>query len=88
LFITAVVFVALLTGLSTALSGGRWILFSLLSSVAAFLGILSGGMMWPSEDGIAQSYLLWGAMTATVVVATASCIAGLAVRFLFRFSGE
>ena len=84
--VVALVFVALLTGFSTALSGGRWVRFWLLSSVATFLGVLSGGMIWPSDDGIAQSYLLFGAMLATAAVAVVSLFAVVLSWLLIRLT--
>lgn len=84
--VVALAFIALLTGFATAQSGGYWVRFWLLSSTATFFGILSGGVIWPSEDGIAQSYLLYGAMIATLVVLVVSLIASLVGRFLIHFS--
>lgn len=75
-------FIAILAGLSTALSGGRWQRFVAASSVGAFFGVIIGGILWPDEDGIAQSYLLFGAVIAAAGSAIVSLIAGLAMRFL------
>lgn len=74
--------IALLAGYSTFLSGGRWLRFLVASSMGTFVGVCSGGAIWPLEDGIAQSYLLFGASVATLVVVLASFLAGLAGRML------
>jgi hypothetical protein len=69
--------IALLAGVSTFLSGGRWLRFVVASSFATFFGIFVGRGIWPDEDGIAQSYLLYGAGVATLLVVLASSLAGL-----------
>jgi len=70
--------IALLAGFSTFMSGGRWIRFVVASSFATFVGVCSGGAIWPDGDGIAQSYLLFGAGMATLLVAVVSSLGGLA----------
>ena len=80
----ALAFIALLSGFSTLLSGGYWVRFWLLSSIGTFFGFLSGGIIWPSEDGIAQSYLFYGTVAATCAVLVVTLIAGLTARFLVR----
>jgi hypothetical protein len=75
-------FIALLAGCATVLSAGRWLRFVVASSAGAFAGIVSGGVIWPTEDGIAQSYLLLGAAIATLAVTLVSALAGLAGRLL------
>jgi hypothetical protein len=86
LSITALAFVAVLTGLSTYLSGGLWVRYWLLSSVATFLGVLGGGYMWPSEDAEANSWLGIAAMIVTLAVLVVSLIACLTARFLVRLN--
>jgi hypothetical protein len=68
----------------TFLSGGRWIRFVFASSIGTFVGVFIGGIIWPSEDGIAQSYLIFGVCIATLVVALVSSLAGLVARMLSR----
>jgi len=67
--------IALIAGYAAFLSGGRWLRFVVLSSVGTFVGVCSGGTIWPDEDGIAQSYLLYGASMATLITMLVSCIA-------------
>ena len=73
-------FIALLTGYLTFLSGGRWFRIAVATTVGTFFGVCVGGAIWPNEDGIAQSYLLYGAGMATLVVALVSSLAGLVGR--------
>jgi hypothetical protein len=71
--------IALAAGYATFLTGGRWLRFIVVSSVGTFVGVCSGGAIWPEEDGIAQSYLLYGAGIATLVTAllsSLSCFVG------------
>jgi hypothetical protein len=71
--------IALLAGYATSLSGGRWLRFVVLSSAGTFVGVCSGGAIWPAKDGIAQSYLFYGAGIATLVTAllsSLSCFVG------------
>jgi len=75
-------FIALLAGYSTFLSNGRWLRFVVASSIGTFVGVCSGGTIWPEEDGIAQSFLLYGAGVVTLVVALVSSLAGLVGRKL------
>lgn len=84
LSIVAVAFIAILTGSSTYLSGGHWVRYWLLSSVATFAGVLAGGYIWPSKDPEANSWLGLVAIVATFVVFTVSLLAVLASRFLLR----
>ena len=84
----ALAFVALLTGSSVALSGGRWVRLWLLSSVATFFGVLSGAVIWPDRDAsppTIQLLLFLAAMFAAMAMLV-SLIACLAARFSFRFS--
>jgi len=84
----ALVFVAVLTGSSTFLSGGRWVRFWLLSSVATFFGVLSGAAIWPDQDAkplSIPSQLLIAAIFAAAATLV-SLMAGLAARFSLRFN--
>lgn len=76
------VVIAFLTGLSTILSGGRWLRFVIASAVATFAGILSGYMIWPIEDGIAASYTPIVIVVATLAAALVSLLVGLATRWI------
>jgi uncharacterized membrane protein YjjP (DUF1212 family) len=77
-------FIALLAGFLTFMSGGRWLRFVVASSIATFVGIFVGRAIWPDEDGIAQSFLLFGAGMATLVVALVSIFAGLVAWLLLK----
>ena len=74
--------IALIAGISTYLSGGRWLRFAVASSIATFAGICIGRIIWPDEDGIAQAFVLYGAAVITLFVALASSVAGLVGRIL------
>jgi hypothetical protein len=45
-------FIALVTGLVAALSGGRWLRFVFASAVGTFVGLCCGYAIWPSADPI------------------------------------
>jgi hypothetical protein len=72
--------VALWTGLSTILSGGRWLRFVVASVVGTFAGLCSCVAIWPSTDGIANSYAPFAILVLTLAAAVVSLIAGLAAR--------
>jgi hypothetical protein len=69
--------VALCSGLATILSGGRWLLFAVVSAAATLVGLLAGFTIWPLEDGIAQSYSGIAAVAATLAVFFISLVTGL-----------
>lgn len=60
---------ALISGLSTCLSGGRWLRFLFLSGGGAFIGVGGGLSIWPPSDPIARSYGIF-AIAAAVLAAT------------------
>jgi len=68
--------VALCSGLATILSGGRWLLFTVVSAAATLVGLIAGSSIWPLEDGIAQSYSGFVAVAAALAVFFASLVAG------------
>lgn len=72
-------FLALWTSLSTILSGGRWLRFSVASTVGTFLGLCLLAIWWPS-DGIARSYLPHTIAVATLAAAMVSLVVGLVVQ--------
>ena len=47
---------ALITGLATVLSNGRWLRLVVSSSVGVFAGLWTGFVLFPPSDGIARSY--------------------------------
>jgi hypothetical protein len=75
-------FIALLTGVSTILSGGRWLRFPFASAAGTFTGLFVGNSIWPDKDGIAQSYALFGIVIATLITVCVSLVAGLVGRML------
>lgn len=79
--------VALMTGLSSALSGRRWLAFVVATVVGSFVGLCSGWMLFPSSDGIANSYAPLVIAAATLAALLVSVPAGLIGRRL-RASAE
>jgi hypothetical protein len=71
--------IALSAGISTALSGGRWLIFMMVSTIATFLGICAGGIIWPDPDGIGEFFLFYAAGIGAAGAALVSLITGLAV---------
>ena len=77
-------FVGLLTGVSTARSGGPWFRFVAASSAGTLIGIFAGSIFWPNPDGIAQSYMMFADLAATLATALVSLVVCLTVRFFIR----
>src|SRR5271163_542334 len=59
------VLVALLTGAATLLSSGQWLRFVGACVSGTFAGVLVGVILWPSPDGIANTYRLVVLLIAT-----------------------
>ena len=76
------VLVALITGLSTILSNGRWLRFVVASTVGAFAGLWTGLVLFPPSDGIAGSYAPMVFAVATIAAFVVSLLAGLLGRNL------
>ncbi|HEY1159658.1 MAG TPA: hypothetical protein VGE83_03460 [Terracidiphilus sp.] len=74
--------VALSTGLSTILSGGRWLRSLLVSVAAAFVGLCSGFAIFPPSDGIESSYIPIIVAFAMAAVTLVSLLTALAGRFI------
>ena len=71
--------VALFTCVSTLLWSGRRSLVLVAAAVTgSFTGLLSGVILWPSSDGIANSYALIFVVIATAAAAVAALIGGSA----------
>ncbi len=71
--------VAIFTCVSTLLWGGRGSLALVAAAViGSFTGLLSGVILWPSSDGIANSYALIAVVIATAAAAGAALIGGSA----------
>jgi hypothetical protein len=71
--------VAFISGTSVLLSGGRgWRAFVAATAGGSFAGLLSGFMLWPLSDGIAQSYALFVVLIGTAAAAVAALIGGSA----------
>jgi hypothetical protein len=75
-----IIVIAVCCCLATILARGKWLRFVAASSAATMVGLLFGYMVWPLEDGIAQSYAGIGTAVATFAVAVVSVIAGLVGR--------
>jgi hypothetical protein len=70
--------IALGTGLSTAVSNGRWLHFVVVSVVGAFAGLCSGFAIWLPTDGLVPvPYVI---IVATLAAMAVSFVAALAVR--------
>src|SRR5271165_4152640 len=74
--------IALMTGLATALSDGKWLRFVVSSTLGTFAGLCSGFALFPSADVIARSYTPVVLVVATMLSLLASLPAGLAGRKL------
>lgn len=71
--------VAFISGTSILLSRGpEWPAFVVATTVGSFAGLLSGVLLWPSPDGIANSYALVAVVIGTATSAGAALICGLA----------
>jgi hypothetical protein len=79
------VLVALISGTSTLLWGGRgWLAFVAAAAGGSFAGLLSGVILWPSSDRIAQSYALFVVSIGTAAAAGAALICGSAAFLVVR----
>lgn len=83
----SLIVVGLSVGLATILSGRRWLHFAAIAAASTMVGVLAGYLIWPQEDGIAQSYSEIGAILATIAVSLTSLVAGL-LAFLIPLSNE
>lgn len=77
--------VALFTFASTLLRGGRgsWV-FVVVAVAGSFAGMVSGVILWPSSDGIANSYALIAVAIGTAAATGAALIGGLAALLAAR----
>jgi hypothetical protein len=76
------VLIALITGLATILSNGRWMRFVVASTVSAFAGLWTAFVLFPPSDGIAGSFAPLLLAAATMAALLVSLIAGLVGRNL------
>jgi hypothetical protein len=72
--------IALMTGVATILSEGYWGRFVVASVVGSFAGLCVGCALWPSSDGIAESYTGYVVIIATLVTAVVAVFATLIAR--------
>jgi hypothetical protein len=79
--------VALCSCLAAALSNGGWLHIPAVASAATLAGLLAGFILWPLEDGIAESYAGIASLAVTLAVVLLSLVAGLVGRQL-RAAGE
>jgi hypothetical protein len=78
------VLVAFIAGASILLCGGHgWLEFVAAAAAGSFAGLLSGFLLWPSSDGIVNSYALVAVVIGTATAAGAALICGL-LAFLAR----
>jgi uncharacterized membrane protein YozB (DUF420 family) len=80
--------VALMTGFSTALSNGRSLAFVAAAVAGSFVGLCSGWAIFPSSDGIANSYAPLVIVAATLAVSLASLAAAVIGRGLRVSAGN
>ena len=76
--------IALMAAAATALSEGRWLRFVLASVAGSFAGLFSGILMWPSHDGIANTYSGIALAVGTLAAAVAALAAGVAASLVVR----
>jgi hypothetical protein len=77
--------VALISGASILMRGGRgWLAFVAAPAGGSFAGLLSGVILWPSSDGIANSYALFAVVIGTAAAAGVALICGLAAFLVAR----
>jgi hypothetical protein len=77
--------VAFISGASILLCSGRgWLAFVAASAIGSFAGLLSGVLLWPSPDAIANSYALIAVAIGTATGAGAALICGLAAFLALR----
>jgi hypothetical protein len=69
--------IGLSTGLATILSGGRWFRFLAIAAISTLAGMLTEFMIWPLEDGIAQSYAIFAVLAAALAVAVVCFLTGI-----------
>jgi hypothetical protein len=79
------VLIALMTALSVLLSERYWLRFVIAAGVGSFGGMWSGFILFPSSDGIANSYAPIAIGIATVAVGLVSFLAGLVARRISIF---
>jgi hypothetical protein len=72
--------VGLSTGLSTILSGGRWLRFLAVSVIGAVAGLCAGFAIWWPSDPIAGSLVPLDVVVGTLATALVSFVACLTVR--------
>lgn len=76
------VLIALMTGLAATLSEGYWLRFVGASIAGSFVGLCCGVVLFPSSDGIANSYAPLAVIVATLATVPVSFVAGLVGRKL------
>lgn len=75
-----VVLVALMTGLSTTVSNGSWLGFPIAATVGTFAGLCGGFVLFPSTDGIANSYAPIGVVVGTLAAVLVSLVASVVAK--------
>jgi hypothetical protein len=67
-----------MTGLSTTLSNGSWLVFPIAATVGTFAGLYGGFALFPSTDGIANAYAPIAVVVGTLAASLVSLVAGVA----------
>src|SRR5581483_11887136 len=80
------VLIAMQTALSVLLSGRHWLRFVMAATVGSIGGMWSSFILFPSTDGIANSYMPIEIDLETIAVAFVSFLAGLVAQRMSIFS--
>ena len=74
--------IALMALFATLVANRRWLSVVVAATLGSFLGMCAGQAMWPSDDGIANSYAGIVIVIATLAVPAVALVAGLTGRAL------
>jgi hypothetical protein len=74
--------IALIALFATLVANRRWLSVVVAATLGSFLGMCAGQAMWPSDDGIANSYAGIVIVIATLAVLAVALVAGLTGRTL------
>jgi hypothetical protein len=72
--------IALMALFATLVANRRWLSVVVAATLGSFLGMCAGQAMWPSDDGIANSYAGIVIVIATLAVLVLALVAGLTGR--------
>jgi hypothetical protein len=77
-----------MTGLSTTLSNRNWLGFPIASTVGTFIGLCGGLMLFPSTDGIANSYAPIVVVVVTLAALLVSLVASVVAKRVLPPNGN